>query len=56
MIQTSYQQWVIVLANLGVPTCCPLHLKKPNTTYKPSNVSLTFGAYKHGQKTKHVYF
>ena len=46
----------MVPANLGVPTCCPLHINKPNTTCKPSNTILAFGATKHKQTTKHASF
>ena len=56
MIQTSYQQWVRVSANLGVPMCCPLHVNKPNTICKPFNKILAFGATKHEQTTKHASF
>ena len=55
MIQTSYQQWVMDPANLGVPKCCPLHVNKPSTTCKPFNMIVTFGATKHKQTTKHLF-
>ena len=52
MIQTSYWQWVRVPANLGVPTSCPLHVNKSNTTFKPSNMTFTFGTTKYKRTTK----
>ena len=56
MIQTSYQQWVMVPANLGVLICCLLHVNKPDTTNKPTNMILGFGATKYEQTIKHAPF
>ena len=58
MIQTSYWQWVMVPENLGVRTCCPLHIKKPNggLNCKPFNTILAFGATQHEQTTKNASF
>ena len=46
----------MVAANLGVTTCCPFNVNKPDTTCKPSNMILVFGATKHEQTTKHAFF
>ena len=46
----------MVPANLGLPMCCPLHNNKPNTTCKPFNMIIAFGATKHEETTKHASF
>ena len=46
----------MVPEKLGVATCCPLHVNKPNTISKPSNMIIAFGATKDKQTTKHASF